>query len=729
MLSFYLLMVLIGVSPWLAIVGALSFAFATNNLILYEAGHETKLKAISYLPLLASGILLAFRKKYILGGLIFGIGAGLDLASNHFQMTYYFFLTLIIWGIAELVKGIKEGTIVDFGKAVLALAIGGILALGAVASNLWITYEYSQDTMRGAPILESVATNGNGSSSGVDGLEWNYAMNWSNNTLDAFSSFIPGLVGGGSAQPTTSKSPYGKALNKLGARISGDFEAPLYWGGLPFTSGPAYFGAIMVLFFLVGLFLVDGPVKWWLGLGTLLTVLLSMGSNLEGFNRFFFDYFPLFNKFRTPNSVLSVTTFLVPALAILALHNIVSGKSSNKDIIKSLAIGGGIAAATALFFLVAGGSFFDFSHVADADRINRSFGGQLTPDVITPLVASLEETRAALMQSDSFRTLILVLLATGVTYLFVQKKIKVNILFIALGVLTIFDLFGVGMRYLNKDDFKRSSEIANTFNPRPVDEQILKDPDPHYRVFDMTRPTFESAQSSYHHKTIGGYHAAKLQRFQDMIDRHFSKGNQATLDMLNTKYFILSGAEGAPAVQPNPNALGNAWFIDSLIKVNTNNEEIDALDGLNPRKSVVIHQDFNEYISNLQPSGNGNITLSSYKPNELKYNSQTQQEELAVFSEVWYGPNKGWQAYIDGEAVDHIRVNYILRALKVPSGQHEIVYKFEPANFARGKIVSAISSSLLIIGLLVFLGFQYKEEDKLPGKKATDRETKKTLKK
>ena len=708
MLSFYLLMVLMGVNSWLSIIGALAFGFATNNLILYEAGHITKLKALSYLPLLASGFILAFRKRYILGGLLFGIGAGLDLAANHVQMTYYFFLTLIIWGIIELVKNIKENTLPHFSKAVGVLFIGGLLAIGSSASNLWITYEYSKDTMRGEPILEKVATQSAAtSSSQVNGLEWGYAMQWSNNTIDVFSSFIPGVAGGGSSQLVSSDSPYGKALNKAGARISGDFAAPLYWGGLPFTSGPAYFGAVMVLFFFIGLVLVKGPVKWWLGLGTLLTILLSMGSNLEWFNRLFFDYMPLYNKFRTPNSVLGVTTFLVPALAILALHNIITAKSSKQEILNSLKIGGGIAVAIALFFAFAGSSFFDFNGANDMETINRSFGGQLGPEILNPLVNALVETRAQLMASDSLRTLILMLFAIAATYGFVEKKIKLNILLFVIGALTVFDTLGVGMRYLNKDDFQKQSAINNTFKPRDVDTQILKDSDPHYRVYDATRPTFTSAQSSYFHKTIGGYHAAKLQRFQDIIDHHISKGNQEVLNMFNTKYFIMRSEQGE-SVQANPAAYGNAWFVDSIAMVSSNNEEIDALNTVNPRNAAIVHKEYVDYINGLNPSGSGTISLTSYKPNELKYSSQTSADELAVFSEVWYGPNKGWQAYIDGKEVDHIRVDYILRALKIPSGQHEIVFKFEPHSFVVGKTVASVSSLLLLIGLLAFLGFQFK---------------------
>lgn len=706
MVSFYILMVLLGVSPWLAIVGGMAFGFSTNSLILYEAGHETKLRVISYLPLIAAGLLLAFRKRYWLGGTLFGVGLALDLAANHVQMTYYFFITVLIWGIAELVVNAKNGTWLHFGKAAAVLIVGGVLAVGSAAANLLVTYEYSQDTMRGKPILEKTTTSAQPtSSSEVEGLDWQYAMQWSNNTLDLFAAYIPGVVGGGSSQPTTNQSEYGKTLNRIGARMPATFDAPLYWGALPFTSGPIYFGAVMVMLFLVGLFLVEGPVKWWLGLGTLLTLLLSMGSNMEAVNRLFFDYFPLYNKFRTPNSVLSITSFLVPALGILALHQIIEGKVSREKALKSLAIGGGISVAIALFFLLLGGSWFDFEAPGDASQLNRMFGGQLTPDMLATIVNSLQATRAELMASDALRTLILVVLAGAGLYFFLKEKIKAVPLLVLMGLLTLYDLVGVGTRYLDKGDFKSPTNVNQVFQPRDVDTRILADKDPHYRVFDATINAFNSAQPSYHHKMVGGYHAAKLQRYQDLIERHLTQNNQGVFNMLNTKYFILPGPDGQPAVQQNPAAFGNAWFVDSIAQVSSNNAEIDALADLDLRKAAAIHQEFSDYVKGIQAAGaNSSIQLKEYRPNRLTYTSNASQDALAVFSEIWYGPNKGWQAYIDNQPVDHIRANYVLRALKVPAGQHEIVFQFEPKSYQTGTWIANISSILLLLALLAYIG-------------------------
>lgn len=691
MLGFYLLMVVLGANQWLAVIGAIAFGLTTNNLILFEAGHETKVKSISYLPIVTVGLLLAFRKRYLLGGILFATGLGLNIMSNHVQMTYYFALTLLVFGIAELVYNIQRNRLTHFGKAAGVLIVAGLLAIGAAASNLWITYEYSKDTMRGEPILE---TEGQAeSSSETDGLAWDYAMQWSNGFIDLFASYIPGVAGGGSQETVGSNSAIVQDLKQKGARLPADFKAPLYWGDLPFTSGPIYFGSIVFFLFLMGLFLVNGPVKWWVGIGTLLTMLLSMGSNLEGINRLFFDYFPLYNKFRTPNSILSITAFLVTVLGFLAVHKIVNQKVSRAEAMRSLKIGGGIAAAIALFFALLGPSFFDFSNPGDARYEQAGYD-----------LGAIRADRQSLMRSDAFRTLVLVLLSAGLLWAYLQEKIKLNILLLGLGALITFDHWTVGRRYVDEDLFVTERQYFAGLAPRPVDEQILQDPDPHYRVYDASINTFNSSKASYYHKTIGGYHAAKLQRAQDIIDRHLSQGNQKVLNMLNAKYFIM-GQPGQEQVQQNPDALGNAWLVSNFQTVNSANAEIDALTGFDPASTAVVHQDFQDYISGLSPTGEGQIRLTSYAPNQLTYEATVQGDQFAVFSEVWYGPDKGWQAYIDGQPVEHIRVNYILRGLKIPAGQHEITFEFAPASFERGVMVSRIFSSIILLGLLGYVGY------------------------
>jgi len=697
MLCFYILMLSLKINPWLGVVGALAFGFSTNNLVLFEAGHVTKLHAIGYLPILVAGIILAYRKQYLLGGTLFALGVGLNVFANHVQMTYYFGLTLLIYGVARLVYDIKQGELLSFLKASGILIVAGIIGLASSAVNLLTTYEYSQQTMRGKPILEAVSTATEPqSSSETDGLAWDYAMQWSNNTLDLFSTFIPGFVGGGSGEKVGKNSEFYQLLQRNNAVQGKETQAPLYWGALPFTSGPIYFGAVICFLFIFGLFTVKGPEKWWLGLGVLLTILLSMGKNLEGFNRFFFDVVPLYNKFRTPNSVLSISVLLVTLLGMMGLSNVLNGNLDKKQVLQKLYIALGISGGIALFFGLVGNSLFEFSSPGD-ERYQ-----QAGPQVISAIVSD----RKSLMQSDSFRTLLLVLLAGGLIWAYLKNFIKQPLLIIGLGVLTFFDLYQVGSRYLDADDFVSKRNYETNFQARPVDEQI-KSIEPNrgaYRVMDYSINTFNGSSTSYFHNTIGGYHAAKLQRIQDIIDRHITQQNPYILNMLNAKY-VIYGEPGKEQVQQNPSALGNAWFVDTLQLVTSANAEIDSLTDFNPATTTFIHQEFSAYINGFDPTPDGNIQLSSYEPNYLTYQSNSNSEQFAVFSEVWYGPNKGWQAYLDGKPVEHIRANYILRAMRIPAGSHKIEFKFEPKTYYLGKTISLVSSSLILLALLAYLFF------------------------
>ncbi len=700
MVCFYVLMIVMGVNPWLGLIASVAFAFSTNNMTLYEAGHETKLRTITYFPLVVAGMLLAFRKQsYIWGGLLFAFGLGLNIMSNHVQMTYYLFLTLIFYGIARLVLAIKDKTYEHFLKATAALVVGGLLALGSASSNLWITYEYSKDTMRGEPILAKEAGEEVESSSETEGLDWDYAMEWSNSTLDVFASFIPGVAGGGTQELVDASSATYKDLTRKGYRVPNPLPAPLYWGDLIFTSGPMYFGAIVLFLFLIGAVLVKGPVKWWLLIGTLFTILLSMGRNFELLNRFMFEYVPLFNKFRTPNSVLSVTSFLMPLLGALGVNEIIKGKVDAREAMRALYIAAGICGAMALFFLILGPSFFSFTHPNDAEPFSQS---------------ALIADRKALMQDDSLRALILFALAAGLVWAYIKEKINQPILLAGLAALTLFDLWTVDRRYLDADSFVRNSEYQASFQPSPADEQILQDPDPYYRVYDLTGNPFTSTTASYFHKSLGGYHAAKLQRYQDIIDRHLIKGNQAVVDMLNTKYVIITGQDKQPQAQMNPGALGNAWFVGDVRIVDSANEEIDALNNFDPARQAIVNREFEDYVSGLNSDTTGTIELTEYKPNHLTFQSTANSESLVVFSDIWYGPDKGWQAYVDGQPVDHIRVNYLLRGMKIPAGQHKIEFDFDPGTFKVGKLLSTIFSLLILLGLLGYAYYYFRNQPDNP---------------
>jgi hypothetical protein len=706
MLSFYLLMMVMGVPFWAGVFGAITFGLTTNNLILFEAGHTSKLGAIAYLPLMAAGILMAFRKQYIPGATVFGIGVALELFANHIQMTYYLVLTLLFFGVARLVYDIQQKQLLHFAKAAGVLIFSGLLGLGTATSNLLPTYEYSKDTMRGDGILPKAASTAAAPQApdvqgAKGGLAYDYAMQWSNNTLDVMAALIPGVAGGGSQEPVGQDSKTLTDLRSKGYNVPGTFKLPLYWGGLPFTSGPAYLGAIVLFLFGMGVVLIKDPVKWWLALGVLLTVLLSMGKHFGAINHFFFDYVPLYNKFRSPSSILSVTAFLAPALGFLAVAKMVDPATDRKKIMRALQIVGGILGVITLFYAIMGSSFYSFT--SDSDPRLQQQGMDL---------ASIIADRKSKMSSDAWRSFLLIALCAGLVWAWATERINKNILLVGIGLLAFFDTWTVGRRYVNSENFVTKNNYQSNFAPRPVDEQILTDKSLSYRVHDLTIDAFQSAQASYFHKTVGGYNPAKLQRFNDIIDRYLIKGNQNVFDMLNTKYFIVPGQGGEggqpaqPLVQLNPRALGNAWFVNMITLVKTPLEEINALDSLQPRVQVVINQEFLPYIKGLSlvSDSTASIKLTRYDPQSLTYSSIAKTEQFAVFSEVWYGPNKGWQAYVDGKPVDHIRVNYLLRGMKIPAGNHTIEFKFDPKSYETGKMVSGISSIALFALLGVVIG-------------------------
>ncbi len=697
MFCFYIMLIMFGVNPWVGIIGALAFGLTTNTFVLFEAGHATKVRSLTYFSLIVVGVVLTYRKRLISGGLLFTLGMALNLYANHVQMTFYLGMCLLIYLGMQLFEAFKSKEVGIFFKSSIILIVGAILAIGSTASKLLATYEYANDTMRGEPILQVKNEGSVTSSSEVKGLEWGYAMQWSNGTMDVMSAFIPGIVGGGSQEPISKESEFYKDLTSRGAKLGENPKAPLYWGDLPFTSGPGYFGATVMFLFLLGALMVKGRTKWWLVSAVILTLLMSMGKNVP-INRMFFDYLPMFNKFRSPNSVLTVTSFFIPILATLILSKIYKGDYDKGELIKKLWLSTGILGGLALIFVLLGSALFDFSSLSDAKYRQSGY-----------CIECLEEDRLSLMRSDAFRSLMYVLAVAAVIWAFVQSKMKHKVFIFSIGALIVFDLWGVAKRYLDKESFVSKRQYEANFKPRKVDRAILQDKDPNYRVFDLSINTFNSSSSSYFHKTVGGYHAAKLQRYQDMIDRYISKGNSAVLNMLNTKYIITRDKK----VQKNPSAYGNAWFVDLVKSVDNPNEEIDAVGTEDMHTTaVLLEKEFPGYLDGFSNSGEGSVSLTKYKPNALTYESNANAEKFLVFSEVWYGPNKGWKSYIDGKETEHVRVDYLLRGMRVPAGKHKIEFRFEPKVFAIGEMISLICSLLIIlslIGYLVYINFIRKE--------------------
>lgn len=684
MFFFYILMMVLGVSPWIGIFASISFAFATNNMILLDTGHFTKMRTILSAPLLLSGLILSFRKKYVLGALIFSLGLSMNIKFDHPQMTYYLGLSLIPMVIVYLWQFYKAGEIKQYAF-IAAMLLGGLfLAVGTTASKLLPVQEYTEDTMRGKAVLKN--TKSSFSSSSVDGLSWDYAMSWSNGWKDLLQGIIPYSVGGATGEQLPATSNFGKELRKMGANTRGGIQAPLYWGDLPSTSGPIYFGAVAFCLFFISLFVLKDRMKWWVLAAFILTSLLSLGKNFEIFNRFFFDFVPYFNKFRTPNSVLSVTSIFVPLLGFYGLHRILEDKPDWKKVIYP---GVGLAAFCFLYGLMAP-SFFDMTGAYDARYAQSGVN-----------VDSLVKDREAYALSSSVRSAVYILLVLALLYLGLKNKLKSLYVIIAVGLLSVFDLFSVNFKYVKPADYITDTALKRTYQPRQVDKEILNDPDIYYRVLDLSVPTFESAFTSYFHKSIGGYHPAKLVRYQDMIDYHISQNNMDVLNMLNTKYIITPTEQGAERVQRNTAALGNAWFVGNVMMVDSNEKEIESLSNFDPLGIAYVHKEFSDYIQERSFDKNGSIELTDYKPNELVYRYQSNSEQFAVFSEVWYGPGKGWKSFIDGKEVPHIRANYILRAMKLPAGNHEIRFVFEPDTLRLGTTISWICSVIILL-LLIF---------------------------
>lgn len=684
MLGCYIVLMCLGAGHWASMLGAVAFGLTTNQFVLFETGHMSKFMTIVYSAYVIGGTILAYQKKYFVGALLFVIGMGLSLYNNHIQMTYYLAMFLLVYAILMLVLSIKKKEVPSYLRATALLGAGVLVALGSYASKLWTTAEYSAATMRGGPVLETpLASASDGSS--VQGLDWEYAMRWSNGLKDIIAMIIPRGAGGSGSEELSANAAIAKDLRSKG--INPDFGMPLYFGDLPFTAGPVYIGASVLFLFVFGLFYMRPSLRWWFLGAVILSILISFGKHFSLLNRPLFDLLPLYNKFRAPSSILSLTALIIPLGAALGLGAFMRGhqRSFQRPIWIALGVVGGVSLLIALL----GPSMMSFAGASDTRLEAQGLN-----------IEALIKDRKSALSADAWRSVIWVLLCSAVIWVYHQGKIKQWLLLSGLGLLIIADLWAVGRRYISTADFQLNKNVDAIFVPRPVDQQILQDPALHYRVHDITEDPFNSSMASYHHRTIGGYSPAKFQRYQDMIDRYIGSGNMNVLNMLNTKYFILKDNEGKELVRPNPSALGNAWFVENISVVNTNREELDLIDSADIANTAFIHKEFADELSGFDPSKGGQIELTSYAPDELVYKSSAPSEQLAVFSEIWYGPDKGWQAYVDGKEVPHYRANYILRAMKIPAGEHEIKFTFNPNSYKTGELISLIFSLLIVAALL-----------------------------
>lgn len=729
LLGAYLLFNVLRVKPWLAAVGALAFAFTSYNFIYIEAGHANKTYALAFMAPIIAGVLLALRGRYLVGSVVLAFAFALQLRVNHVQVTYYLFLALLVLVFIELYHAIKEKRVLPFAKSVLAMGGAVIIAVAVNASLLWPTYEYSKETIRGPSNLAS-----DGGEAADEGLSRQYAYDWSQGVGETITFLVPNAYGGGSSPILDPESNMAQVFVNRGATPEQAVEMlrglriPTYWGDKAFTSGPWYFGAIVVFFFILGLVLVKGRVKWWLAGATFLLVLLSFGRHFPLVSDLFFDYFPLYNKFRAVESILMVVMLLVPMLAVLAVHEIITSRANIKNLDKKL-----------LYTLYGVGGFLVIIAIvpslllslktSDHQQIAQALGQQAQdPAFGSELMRALVDDRADMARMDAIRSLVFILIGFAVVWLFAKDKLRAQPVVIILGLAVLVDLWAVDKRYLNSENFVDKAQLSRQFvAEREVDQLIRMDKDPNYRVLDLTTSPFMDARTSYFHKSLGGYHAAKLMRYQELIERQLAGEaiNEDVLDMLNTRYLITTGSgqdAGNQRISRRNTAAGNAWFVERVTFVESNEAEMEALNSFDARREAFVHTDFRSVLNEqrLGTAETASIELVSYRPDHLIYDYSAPNDALAVFSEIWY--DKGWKAYVDGRELPIVRANYVLRAVQLPGGNHQVELKFEPRSYHTGETISLIASIILLLGLgaVIWLEVRRKDEEQTaqPVKKA-----------
>lgn len=707
MIGVYILLCVLGCTPWLSVIGAIAYAFATYNVVIIDAGHVNKCWAMATMAPILAGVILCFKGKYLWGALLTLVFTGMHVMYSHQQITYYLLIMLVVLAIAYGIDAYRQKQMKTFWK-------GGVLALGmAVVSLLpslggWlVTYDYSKDTMRGGAVLRQ---NPQGENEGT-GLDRDYAFQWSYGKMESFTLLIPQFYGGSSHYAMPDDSETNLLLRQSGQQAS---VLPMYWGDQPFTSGPVYVGAIICLLFILGLFVVKGPVKWWLLVVTVISLVLSWGRHLAWLNDFLFDYLPLYNRFRTPSMALIIAELSMIILAVLALKVLFSESRGSlrckKDLFYAVGITGGICLIFALF----GRSMFGFSAVGDVQY------PQLLQD-------SLRADRASLLVSSAWRSLVFVLLAGILLWLHMKKSVKDMVAVGLLAGLVFADMWTIDRKYVGEQNFY-PKRAARAVIPNEADMMILNDPelkvhpDPDYRVFNATVNTFNDASTSNFHKSIGGYSPMKLRRYQDVIDYHFDfqKGvNFRVLNMLNTRYFIVPDRQGNPVVQRNVSALGHAWFVDSVRWVDSPDEEILALYDFDPAETAVIDTVWRKQVGSsaaVYPADTVSwVRLTDYQPNHLKYEYFSSVGRPLVFSEVYH---KTWRAYVDGKEVPLYQVNYILRGLTAPSGKHVVELRcrneIKAVSGWMTNLGSLVNGLLILVLIALLVRNSWKREGNVP---------------
>ena len=686
LIGFYILLLVLKIDYRMAAFGALAFGFSTYLIIILGVGHNAKAHAIAYMPLVLSGIILTFQKRYAIGFSVTAISSGLELVTNHPQMTYYLLILILILGISYLVQSIKSKEVSAFFKALAVLSLAAFLALGMNATNLLATSSYAKESTRSKSEL-TINFDGSVRDQG-SGLDKAYITQFSYGILETFNLFIPRFMGGGNRENLGKDSETYKAYRALGATplqsLKESKQAPMYWGDQPIVEAPAYIGAVVIFLFVLALFLYHGRFKWWLLIGISLSLLLSYGKNLSFLTDLFIDYVPLYNKFRAVSSIQVILELCIPLLATLGLSQVFNKEVSSKTKLDALKKASAILVGIAVVFLVFKNSFFDFVGATD---------GQFLDYYGASFVEAIRLDRSAIFSDDTLRTLLFTLAAGALIFAYLKQKISQNITITFLVLALVLDLVTVDRRYVNSDNFVTAIQVDIPYQSSSINQKILKDTTI-YRVLDRSD---NSTQTSYFHNAIGGYHAAKLRRFKELQEFHIDKNNFEVLNMLNTKYIIYKDNEDVLRYFENEEINGNAWFVDSVKAVQNADEEIMALAKLKSKLTAISRAskfDSKRYSNDSTAA----IKLVDYKLNKLVYESNNTADGFAVFSEIYY--KDGWNATIDGEAVEHINVNYVLRGLEIPKGTHEIVFEFSPIVVKKGSSIALISSILLLFLIL-----------------------------
>ena len=710
MTSMWLMLLVFGVNPWVGIVAALAYGLSTYFLLIIGAGHVTKMWALVYAPLMMGGAWMTLRGNIWCGGALTALTASLEIGANHPQITYYFLVAMAAFWISEGVAAFRERRLRNFALRTAVLAAAGLLAVGSNFSPLWYTAKHSKETIRGGSELAATTE------TSTNGLALDYATAWSYGRAETFNLLIPDFMGRDSGTTFPADGQTAAVLNDYGLRGAAQ-QLPAYWGTQPYTGGPTYLGAAAVFLAALGIALARGRNKWWIIAVCVVMILLAWGRNLMGFTEFAFKYLPGYNKFRTVSMTLVVVQWAVPLLGALALTRLWREEIPRQRLLRALAWAAGVTGGLCLLFAVAGSLLSDFGRTESAammtDQFSRIFAANDMQSYIDrgmdvewgeATAEAMAADRAAMMQADAWRSLVMILLAAGGVALFALRRINKYVLTGLLAGIVLLDLVPVDMRFLSHGSFVSARRQQVT--PSAADKAIMQDKEPGYRVLNLTVSPFNDATTSYFHRSVGGYHGAKLARYQDLIDRYLADTDEGVLDMLNTRYLIVPGKDGQPEARLRTTANGAAWFVDSIVRAASVQEEIDLLGRIDTKTTAVVaakDEALTAWSDDRTPAADStrSITLTEYRPNYLKYEYTASEGGLAVFSEIFY--DHGWKAYIDGKETPYFRADYVLRALELPAGTHTVEWRFRAPGWNVVEGVTLAASLAILLGAIAAL--------------------------